>query len=178
MLLSEVLPCWCWGENGATPISRPWPRDLNLHCSGSPHRIANAVSLLCATTLLFFFLACDWDLKPQILKSLAQHSTSPLLQRRASLLLMKGTSRVFCPWGGNKPSSKSTPARGMFFPSMFLRLLSQAIHSGDRSLLPRSACHSSSLEKITHFRKPQSLSSKSCLQKKNWDTQYFSLPRL
>ena len=130
---------------------------------------------LCHNSLVFS-LACDWDLKPQILKSLAQHSTSPLLQSRASLLLMKGTSRVFCPWGGNKPSPKSTPARGMFFPSMFLRLLSQAIYSEDRSLLPRSACHSSSPEKITHFQKPQSLSSKSYLQKKNWDTQYFSLP--
>ena len=52
VLFSGVSLCWCGGNNGITPISHPQTGDLNPSCSGSPRRIASAVSSPCGTTIL------------------------------------------------------------------------------------------------------------------------------
>lgn len=99
VLLSEVLPWLVFGREWPHPISHPWTRDTNPHCSGSPYRRARKVSSPCTRTLLYCSLVRGW-IKNQSLKG----STDLLPSSRAEPLhsaderSLPGTCRgFFCP---------------------------------------------------------------------------------
>ena len=115
VLLSQVPPCWCWEENGTTPISYTQTSGLTIPTVQAALKIVRAVSLPCIITMLLHFYCGTWlGFKTQSLKRTPHHADllpSSRIQpfHPADEPPLAGTCRVFCPWVGSKPSSKHTP---------------------------------------------------------------------
>ena len=78
--------------------------------------------------------------------------------------------------GRQQTLSRSPPRRGLFSSSAPQRPLHHATHSRASPFLPRSACHSSCSGECHALPKPQSLSSKSCWQKRTTALSTFHSP--